>query len=230
MDLVQVLKEMDDSFLKAFIFYISSSFFEHNQKAVAEMIEYRVVDVVILVKSNGEYKDIGNGISSLEILKKRTILEQNRFQLLDAKEKLGDYQYKTLLESYLTRLNFFTYICDWMSTNLSNQSIEVTKEQLNAFELQSTFFKIHRNQIYTDANIVNNDKQVIQQYDFENLKKDYTAVFEQMKTEFFKKKGVTEQQLQSIAPEVIKRKVKKKLITEQEAEDFLLHKLFSKKK
>lgn len=229
MDLVQIHKEMDDSFLKAFIFYISSSFFEQDQKAVAEMLEYRVVDAVILAKANGEYKDIGKRICSLEVLGKRNILEQNRFQLLDAKDKLGDYQYKTLLESYLARLNFFTYISDWMTTNLPNQNFTVTKEQSKAFELQSSLFKIHRDQIYFDANIVNGNSQSKQQHAFDNLKKDYSAVFEQLKTEFFRKKGVTEHQLKAISPEVVKGK-KQKLITEQEAEDYLLKTIFTQNK
>ena len=229
MDLAQVHKEMDDSFLKAFVFYVSSSFFEQDQKAVAEMLEYRVVDVVILAKANGEYKDIGKGICSLEVLGKRNILEQNRFQLLDAKDKLGNYQYKTLLESYLARLNFFTYISDWMTTNLPNQNFTVTKEQFKAFELQSTLLKLHRNQIYTDANIVNGNSQFTQHNDFDNLKKDYSAVFEKLKTEFFQKKGIEEWQLKAISPEVVKLK-KQKLITDQEAEDYLLKTIFTQNK
>ena len=229
MDLAQVHKEMNDSFLKAFVFYVSSSFFEQDQKAVAEMLEYRVVDVVILANANGAYKDIGKGICSLEVLEKRNILEQNRFLLLDAKDKLGDYQYKTLLESYLGRLNFFTYISDWMATNLLNQNFTVTKEQFKAFELQSTLLKLHRNQIYTDDNIISGATQTKRAYDFDNLKRDYSVVFEKLKTEFFQKKGIEEQQLKAISPEVVKQK-KPKLITEQEAEDYLIRTLFSQSK
>ncbi|WP_282124716.1 hypothetical protein [Algibacter mikhailovii] len=228
MDLSLVHKEMDDSFLKAFVFYVSSSFFEQDQKAVAEMLEYRVVDVVILAKSDGAYKDIGKGICSLEVLGKRNILEQNRFQLLDAKDKLGDYQYKALLESYLGRLNFFTYISDWMATNLPNQNFTVTKEQFKVFELQSTLLKLHRNQIYTDDNIMSGDTQPKRAYDFNELKQDYSEVFKKLKIEFFQKKGIEEKQLKAISPEVVKGK-KQKLITDQEAEDYLIRTLFSKR-
>ena len=116
-----------------------------------------------------------------------------------------------------------------MSTNLSSQNFTVTKEQFSAFELQSSLFKIHRDQIYIDTNIVNGNSQSKQHHAFDNLKKDYSAVFEQLETEFFQKKGIEERQLKAISPEVVNGK-KQKLITDQEAEDFLLKTIFTQNK
>jgi len=195
--------------------------------------------------------DIKQGFGVFEIeefnerlIQKPKLFEKNIFQLLKKRKELDDLEFDYLLEKYFDKVEFYSAIVNWLNENLSlyNNQIDITTKGL--FEIQSELYKTHFieliNYFYPSVEIA-----LKQYYDLSEIIKVYipelisrlgqyskelviesTIDIPRQEIEQEEKSNLIEQKSES-NPEP-KEKIKKEpLITEKEAEYFLLTNVFN---
>lgn len=202
------------------------------------------------------FLDIQEGIGEFEIvevnkrlLQKRKSLEQNIFQMLRKKKELDEYEFNYLLKKYSDQVEFYCAITDWLSTYLTDyDKEEIGVSSIGIFEIQNHLYKSHFKELIEQFTELHNTPlkpeytiselllewfpDLISRY---NCSKTPSNERNEEETEKLKER----EELENITSETtsktiqlettnVDEKVKKEpLITEKEAEDFLLELVFS---
>lgn len=231
--------------IKDLAFYIPSAIIpEKVFEKVQNQIPANFFDEIYIL-------DIHQGLGIFEIdefneriIQKPKLFENTIFQLLKRKKELDDFEFNYVLEKYFDKVEFYSAIVNWLSTNLSlyNEQIDITI--LGLFEIQNEIYKTHFIELidyfYPSQEIV-----LKQYYDLSEIVKVYLPDFVSRYGKDIKE--LTIESIITIPQQEIKEaqtntaiaqnpeldlkptaKVKKEpLITEKEAEDFLLTHVFN---
>lgn len=217
MNLSEINTNLNENLYKSFVFYIPQTVFDFKPELIEELIEYRIVDELVLINEKGDVSLVEDAICSLEIMKKSGLLNTNKFLLLDAKGSYETEQYQPLFDSYVTQLSLYVYMTNWMQEHIIEQNFEATDEQKEALKLQSHLFKVHEIEVERLCRLKPTSSNV--EFSISN--------FNKQKPNFFKDISKKVKTIPTSKEPTIKKK-KKILLTDEEAEHFLIEQLFAK--
>lgn len=220
--------ELIDRLYKPLIFYIPRKFWvefdgeKWNDKEFDELF-----DTVVLIKRDGKNQALNNETSYFHILGKKEELDKNIYTLIDLKARLEISSFKFVIDKYCQHINFYIRVSTWLFEHVDNDIAEITQETINSFTFQKEAFEKHRN--YLQKNFLTpkqkNDNGKIKSLTEEDLKSIRTLLntSENVST----KKTITSREIENQEKTKIIKKEKKVLVTEKEAEKFLLKTVFN---
>jgi len=221
---------------KSFIFYIPENLIpEDNEELRSNTNFVNALNKIILIKDINSIYELKNQHSLYYILQKKSILDTNLFTLLEKKEVLSKNQFSFFIEKYMELIKFCVIVSDWMNKNLNTFISTPTKEVKNSFQYQSDYFSKHfeylkKHFFQINRNIQDRNIDILQQIEtnFPELNNTLTTKF---KTDVFqnnKKKNIeNNSDYLNTKKESCKKKKKTSIITETEAEYYLLKNVFN---
>jgi hypothetical protein len=218
---------------KPLIFYIPRKLFKEIEGFDWSNKKFdEVFDKLVLIKSDGSNQELGSNPSYFYILMKTAELEKNIYSLLEVKERYGKESFNFLISKYNQHVDFYIRITNWLLENVKEDISEVTQETLNSLTFQKDAFLAHRVYIQTKLIKVNQEKSSA---DNDKLTKgdlmSIKALLEGNSSQFKESNdnpNVKSNRQDEEKPQTVKNK-KKLLITDKQAEDFLLQTVFKMK-
>mgnify|MGYP000091332129 CR=1 FL=1 len=221
MELDKLFTELWKNLYKSFVFYIPSRLLpdlEHN----------KALNTVVLIDSKGFDSELLNDESShYQILGKAMILNDNIFKLIDQSERLPKHKFDFFLEKYLEHVNFVLYVSNWMENNIEIDISDLREETKKSFKSQTQVFLKHVEDLKSHIILPNKslEKQKVNVLKF--IENDLTDIKNVLNLNSVKPNDSVE----NVATKTsIKNKNKLPLITEEDAEDFLLETVFQIRK
>ncbi|TXE16600.1 hypothetical protein ES692_12555 [Psychroserpens burtonensis] len=178
-----------------------------------------VFNTIILMRENGDNYILNNGLSNFYLLGKASSLDKNIYELLDLKVKLTSEAFQFLSERYSLSVAFYKHVSNWMVEHVKDDISDCSEETINSFEFQKLTFAKHWDYIQKHFSVPDHIKNY-----FDNA---------QLTTQNISKipDFITGEQLQTkrifeklVKPRIIKKTV---LITDEDAEKFLLETVFN---
>ncbi|MFL1012091.1 hypothetical protein [Flavisericum labens] len=209
------------------VFYFPKALFPNLSAETRQMLDvYGFFEDTGILKANGDVGSITTPVNALEIYKKEDVLNGNLFQLLEIKEGHQNKSFGFLFEKYLSQVKTWAGVYDWLLNNLEKQIPQEYHGQKPLFEYQC---------IVLDKHLTMLD----QEFQF-NIDETATTNVVDILAEneaILPISGLLSNDLQaSRSGEAINKKQKvtkpsKKplLLTEQEADEYLLERVFNVK-
>jgi hypothetical protein len=222
--------ELISRLYKPLIFYIPRKFWVEldGDKWKHKRFD-EVFDTVVLMKSDGNNQVLNNDPSYFYILSKTTDLDKNIYTLLDMQAKLEANSFKFLIDKYNQHVNFYVRISTWLFENVQKDILEVTQEALKSFKHQRDAFIIHLE--YIQNSFINNQIKPIKPFNTSLTDEDIKSIRGLINNASEVNKLVSEipkssESLIKFEPIRKTQKEKKILVTDEEAEVFLLKTVF----
>ena len=227
MELDKLFIELRQNLYKPFIFYIPKSLIPEEKKALWKEEKYAVYfNMVTLIDSQGFDSELKEKASYHKMMIKSAVLDENMFMLIEKNGSLKEEQFRFFLAKYMEHVNFVVYISDWMSRNVVIHIKDLSEETKNSFQLQAQVFLKHfedlRSNILTTRQVIPKkevnvlefiENDLVEIKDALNLSKDSKSTYKAI--EF--NKELPPRKLKKILP----------LLTDEEAEEFLLKTVFN---
>jgi hypothetical protein len=183
------------------------------------------------------------GRDNKKALFKGSILSKNIYSLLEKKSSVKSHEFDYVLEKYFIQVECLFYVTNWMNMNL-NQMISIDDTLKGLVQLQFKHYKKHfedlLKQFYPSKDKVPqgnfNIKEIIETY-FPEVTRQYDTVNKKVTSspailsyiENIKDRNSKNTREDVIHTQPTKKLKKQPLITEKEAEDFLLESVFKVK-
>lgn len=219
-----LFNQIRDNLTKSYIFYLPDSLIntlEHT--SLVKAIPNDAYNQLAYIDKHNVIAQSFEKLDFLEVINKGNVLDGNMYALFQAKEDIEDAQFNFLLEKYIEFLDPHCFLTGWMYTNITSFIKPVSEETINLFRIQSELFDKHYSQIRRHFNIdqkgrVLNVKTIVDRY---KEKFGHTTFSVKVPSEI---PNVSIKE--TIQPKPKPRKVKPALITDEEADRFLLEKVF----
>ena len=223
----KIYDEMIERLYKPLIFYIPRRIWNQfdKDKWNAKMFD-EVFDKVVLIKPDGQDIILNNEPSNFHIMFKVARLDKNTFKLLDIQKKTDSNQFDFLLNRYCVQLDFYRRVSKWMAENIQKDVKDNNEETLFSFEIQQSTFSKHWQ--YIQDTFVNGLKIEETKADSNLTNKDFKSLQDLMNQSSILPKAEAPESINENDTNIIKKpkKIKKVLLTEEEAERFLLRTVF----
>ena len=126
------------------VFYLPYELFPTlSVKAKKDLEAYGIFEDLGILKSDGDVSSINQKGNGFELYRKNVVLEANLFQLLEMKERLKSQSFGFLLEKYLSNVNAWIYAYNWLRLNLVKQIPQATESNIAMFEYQKVVMENH---------------------------------------------------------------------------------------
>lgn len=209
---------------KPLIFYIPRSIIPDNKKEYFKASRFNnYFNNVIIINQKGFDYQLKDQPSLYHIMGKQGMLDENIFNLLDKKETLNEYQFDFLLSKYLIQINFYVLISEWFNRNMTLHIENLSDEVKNSFKLQYEIFSKHLEQLKSNYFIKEKIIPLIDIDAFRLIEDEFPELNEILSHK--PKTGFDKNEFKKST----KKKKKTSIITNQEAEDFLLKVVFKVK-
>ena len=217
MELDKLFTELWQNLYKSFIFYIP-------ERLMPDLDNKDALNMVILIDNQGFDSELNDQVCNHVILGKSMVLNENIFKLIDISERLKKEQFNFFLDKYLEHINFVVYVSDWMQKHVEDDIKDLRSETIQAFESQIHVFLKHVEDlkshiIIPDQALPNQEVNV-----FEFIENDLTDIKKALNINSDSPNTIIEK---AIEPVPIKSKKKLPLLTDEEAEAFLLESIFN---
>ncbi|ARV06082.1 hypothetical protein BTO04_04915 [Polaribacter sp. SA4-10] len=206
-----IYEELRDRTVYPFLLYIPKKYFAYflEEEQVNQL--HWAFDVLILARKEMDIIFIDKQDESQEILNKRSVLNENLFDLVDYKIELKPAQFSFLIDKYQVHLFVMHHIAELMLIEVNKRTDGSYKKHLAFFILQEEALGHHKRSVGDDFP-EHRKTQEEEDYMRANIIDNF-------------KLPIIEQE-EIIPPEVNIKKKKEKLITDLEAQDFLLEIVF----
>ena len=222
--------ELIKQLYKPFIFYIPRKFWTELDADKWNDKEFDdVLDTVVLIKSDGSDHVIHNTPTYYYLLGKAAELDKNIYTLMDLKAKLETHAFKFLIDKYQEQLDFYVRISTWLANSVKKDIPELSQETLKSFTHQRDVLKEHWDNI--QKNLLNSTIKANDSFDTSLTKEDIKSLGGLFKNSSEVVSLEDKEQKTSVLQTNLKqvkqtKKEKKILVTEEEAEQFLLQIVF----
>lgn len=126
------------------IFYLPTSLFpDITTEQERELLEYRVVNDICILKENGDTSYADKCVPVIEMLNKSAILENNFYQLLKFNDSLSRETFSYLLNEYNKNTQACKQVYHWLLEHINNSIGPIAKEELELFKLQLSLITGH---------------------------------------------------------------------------------------
>ena len=225
MNLDKIHSQLIDNLYKPLIFYIPESIIPETKKGMEfHAKQEHIFNKIIVIDNDGNNYELELKSNSFGLLGKNNLLDKNLFQLLEQKGQLNPFQFDVLLQKYMEQINFYVLISGWMSDNLESQIDNLDGSIISYFTLQKMAFQNHKEALQhsflLDIVPLPKPEQVIKQV-------------ESILPSLYITKDVAIREPKTEMPAQLKSKrtkpKKQVLITNEEADRFLLETVFNVK-
>ena len=167
------------------------------------------------------------------LLNKRTSLEDNIFQLLKMKREMEAFEFDYVLEKYFHQLEFSFFVTNWLEVNLSFYNKDrIDINIIGAFSIQSGYFEKHYETLvkhfYDSKKITLKESftvlELVKNY-IPDLISRYGPINFKEKLDVGQRTIEGENNISSV--KTPKKTKKKTLVTDEDAEEFLLETVFN---
>ncbi|MDN3665778.1 hypothetical protein ACFFU1_18220 [Algibacter miyuki] len=188
-----------------------------------ELENTKMLNRVILIDRKGFDSELKDQQCHFEILSKPMILNDTIFKLIDQNERLPKQQFQFVLEKYLEHVNFVLYVSDWMENHVELDIPNLREDTKNTFISQTKVFLKHvedlKSHIIIPNKLLKNQEVNVLKFIENNLtevKSELNIITDSERSNDLLKNVET--------PKLLKKK--SPLITEEDAEAFLLETVF----
>lgn len=227
---MEATKEMESLLKRIYmptVFYFPKALFPNlSPETKKELKEYHFFEDLGIIKSNGEVGPLKKAFNALEIYKKDGVLEVNIFQLLEMKDRLNGEAFYFLLDKYLSHVKSWVYAYNWLLENFDKQIPKTSKNQKPLFEHQCTILDNHLAKLNQKFQFNFNNTSAINLVDVLSKNK---SVFPFNKSIYDSLKGSVKKIDVDHQNKTTKQNKKQLLLTEKEADEFLLKTVFNMK-
>jgi len=219
--LFETFEKLRLNLYKPLIFYIPRSIIPDDKKEYFEAPRFKnYFNTVVIINQKGRDYELKDEASLYYIMLKQAKLDENIFILLNEKETLNENQFDFLLKKYLIQINFYVLISEWFNRNIALHIDNLSDEVKNSFQLQYDVFIDHLNHLKSNYFIKEKTTQK-QDIDVVKLIEDEFPELNKI----LNHKSKTESNKNEFK-NIAKAKKEMSIITNQEAEDFLLKTVF----
>jgi hypothetical protein len=222
-------QELRGNLYKPLLVFVPTTILPENTlEFVAEEIQGQLFDTLVLIKEDGAGYKIKNKPILYNILQKKTKLDTAVFKIFEIKEQLKAEQFDFFIQRYLTEVDVYLFITEWLYNNRTLCKEAQRDEVAQSLNYQYEYLKQH----LADLN-----KHCLEVKD--PIKKESKAILDFIQNDIpelktflagntLNSKKNNELQLPILELKAkIKKKNKSTKITEQEAEKFLLETIFN---
>ena len=208
------MQQLIERIRKPMLFYVSSILFNHLDKEKIENLKsIGVLDSIVIIKTNGAVEYVNKGINEIELLEKENLLKSNLFVLLQQQSELDNTTFQYLLSEYFRELNAwvdYTQIIQQEIAQNNNATISNYNKKLKPYLiLQHNALKAHKDKCLTHFNAILNNTE------YNNNAKNHNRILDIILDNSTAKRN--------------KAPKNNNLITNQEADNYLLSSIFSVK-
>jgi len=213
MELEKVFKVLWQNLYKPFVFYIP-------KRLMPELDGNKALNTVFLIDSQGFDNELKDEFSNHLIQSKSMVLNENIFKLIDINERLKKEQFQFILKKYLEHVNFVFYVSDWMGKHVTEDVKDLRAETKEAFQSQVNVFLKHMEELKSHIIIPNQalPKEGIHVIEF--IENDLKEILN------FRKNSDSSKGIENKEASIVKPKKKSVLLTDEDAEVFLLESVF----
>lgn len=227
---MQASKDMEELLKRIYmpsVFYFPKALFpDLTPKAKKELDEYHFFEDLGVLKVDGDVGSLKKLTNTLEISKKDNVLEGNIFQLLELKERLKQESFRFLLEKYISHVKTWIYAYKWLLDNFDKQIPETDKNQKSLFEYQCVVLDDHLTKLTQKFQFnINRTERV----DLVEVLKDNNRILPQNQPLYNNLIQGVKEGRESKKQQSEKQTKKQILLTEYQADDFLLKTVFNVK-
>jgi len=134
--------------IRNYVLYIPSITISKLKSTVYEgIIPEEAVNTLVFFDDKRQYSTDIKTFSILKLVAKKDILDNNLFQLFEAKRNLEDQHFRVLLDKYMTQVEGHLFATKWMYKNIDKVFKGVDDSIINLFKLQAEYFESHNNEI-----------------------------------------------------------------------------------
>ncbi len=227
MELDKLFIELWHNLYKPFIFYIPKSLIPEEKKVLWQEKKIDVYfNTVILIDSKGFDSELQEQLSNHKMMAKSMVLNENMFKLIEKSGSLKEEQFSFFLAKYMEHVNFVVYVSDWLQRNVVADIKGLREETKNAFQSQADVFLKHleelRSKILTTGQTIPKQEVNVLEFIENDLAEIKNALSLNKDSE--STNGAIERD--KVTP-TNKPKKTLPLLTDQEAETFLLETVFN---
>ncbi|WP_418602806.1 hypothetical protein [Hwangdonia sp.] len=227
---MEATKEMEALLKRIYmpsVFYFPKALFPNLSAETKKMLmEYRFFEDIGIIKTNEDIRSLRIPTNALEIYKKDNVLEGNLFQLLEMKDRLGRESFRFLFDKYLSNVKAWIFGYKRLLENFDSCMPKTSKNKKIFFEYQCRAL---------DDHLIKLNQKF--QFNFKNTKTtNLIDVLSKHKSVFPFNKSIHHSLIRSIEKNdnekerETKKPIKKQLLlTEKEADEFLLKTVFNVK-
>lgn len=209
---------LQENLYKPLLFFIPKSIIPKDQVEFIELHEIgKLFNKVVLIEHNGASYELKYKPKLFQLLAKSSYLDKNLFALLDYKANLKAFQFDYLLQKYIVQLKFYIFISSWMDENL-NAHITGVEDNISVyFSIQKTSFLQHKKSLKRTF-LLNEFSFLTPEEIVASIRKDIPPI------PLFDK---TTNKVKIHTNKETKTRKKPTLITDEEADKFLLKTIFN---
>lgn len=146
--------QIRDNLTKSYIFYLPDSLMKSfEQMSILKSIPADAFNQLGVIDSNQKISLDYKKVDFISMMNKVGILDENMYTLFQAKEDLKDIQFNFLIEKYIDFLDSHCFLTGWMYSNISSFITPVSEETINLFRMQSEFLEQHYTKVRKHFNL-----------------------------------------------------------------------------
>lgn len=218
-----ILHTLRDNLLRCYIYYIPDSIFDDlNKTALQGIINRSDLNTLGFFDNNINSSTNFNNLNTVDFVTKSNQLEDNILALFKAKEELHDTEFQYILGNYKEHVGSHAFITDFLQRNLSHYIKNVDPHIISLFQMQMQVFDTHLIKMRQLFGAIEKPKTYRDQYLLNQFKDKFSKPGLKIKVPAVKST------LKPPNKTVNKLKTKKKpLITNEEADAFLMETVFN---
>ncbi|WP_040281019.1 hypothetical protein [Psychroserpens damuponensis] len=184
-------------------------------------------DSILFYDNQG--KSMTSGIEDIiliNILGKERILKMNLVTLLEAQSSISKAAFNIILEDYQNQIELHKNATSWMYENIKVVFPNIEDVFISAFKIQANHFNVHCSQIHEHFRFIKQEDKVLKHLKSTSFSSEVKSVkLDQL--QFQKPQNPTSTSISTSTPISIPKK--KRVITDEEIDAFLLESVFSVK-
>ena len=219
MELDKLFTELWHNLYKPFIFYVPKSI-------ITEGDNTNFCNIIILLDNKGFDSELKDQLSNHKMIAKRAVLNDNIFKLIEKSGSLKDEQFKFFLEKYMEHVHFVVYVSDWMQRHVEIDIKDLREETKKAFQSQAAAFLKHLEDL--NSEILGTGLTILKQ-EVDVLKfieNDLWDIKNALNLNNDSKVKIDKAEKENVST-AKKAKKKRPLLTDADAEAFLLESVFN---
>ncbi|WP_412983897.1 hypothetical protein [Pontimicrobium sp. IMCC45349] len=211
-----------DNLLRSYIYYIPDSLFENiNKTAYKNLIKKTDLNKVSYFDEDRIGSTNLSNINTIDFVTKSKYLQENILQLFKAKETINAIEFQFVLDAYKEHLGIHTFLTEQMAKHLKTYIKNVTPTIENLFQKQAQDFAKHFQQMTVHFGAIEKP-----QFSDKNIVERFKEKFSQPLAEKLEFPKINTVDTPIIKKEKKPRK-KQPIITNEEADNFLLETVFN---
>ena len=222
-------------FKQSVIFFPKAYIPEDVLLTIDNNVQSYLFNKVILIKQDGAGYDTQYHNPLMELYSKKSNLDQNIIKLFDLQKNTVKNQYDFLIQRYLQEVDVYIFIYQWFYDNLHLCDHNITKDIKESFRLQKAVLEEHLQELNKHCFVIEAPLKKQENILLDFIENSIPELKDLLKSKNDENSSKKEEQSLENSSQLkndkvhLKNKEKKgkpKLVTEQQAEAFLLEKVF----